>query len=145
TLFGQDLNGDGHIGLLLSTIEAAGATTLGSDGTAYYLRDSGGSGPTLTFNGANVSPGEFGNWTPIGAEKTGSGYEIAWKETSTDQCTLWSTDNNGAFTANLTGAVAGSNAGLQSAETLFAQDLNGDGRIGLVLTMLESAGSTTLA
>ena len=29
--------------------------------------------------------GQFGGWTPIGAEQTASGYEVAWKVTGADQ------------------------------------------------------------
>ena len=29
--------------------------------------------------------GEFGKWTPIGAVQTVSGFDVAWKNTSTNQ------------------------------------------------------------
>ena len=29
--------------------------------------------------------GQFGGWTPIGAEQTASGYQVAWKLTGADQ------------------------------------------------------------
>jgi len=47
-----------------------------------------------------------------------------------DQYYLWNTDSSGNFVANLVSRVPGSNPTLQSHETLFQQDLNGDGHIG---------------
>ena len=43
-----------------------------------------------------------------------------------------------------TGAVSGTSTTLESLETSFHQDLNGDGTIGLVSTVIESFGSTSL-
>ena len=37
--------------------------------------------------------------------KTASGYDVAWKNTTTGQYTVWATDRNGNYTRNLTGAV----------------------------------------
>ncbi len=45
--------------------------------------------------------GQFDAWTPIGAEKTASGYEVAWHNTSTGQYTVWSTDSNGNYVSNI--------------------------------------------
>ena len=48
--------------------------------------------------GAPVVAGQFGqSWTPIGAEQTASGYEVAWKMTGADQYTVWTTDNSGNY------------------------------------------------
>ena len=47
--------------------------------------------------------GQFGTWAPIGAEKTASGYEVAWKDASTGQYTAWNTDNNGNYVSNMSG------------------------------------------
>ena len=74
--------------------------------------------------------GQFGGWTPIGAEITGSGYEVAWKVQGQDQYTVWNTDSSGNYVGNAIGAVSGSNAALEALETSFHQDLNGDGTIG---------------
>ena len=98
----------------------------------------------MKYGGAAVTAGEFGGWAPIGAEQTASGYDVAWKIPGTDQYTVWSTDSNGNFIANITGAVSGNSIALESLETTFHQDLNGDGTIGLVGTVIESSGSTSL-
>jgi hypothetical protein len=143
----QDLNGDGQIGLVTTAVETQGATDLTHAGDRYLLRDSAGSGPSLKFGGADFVDGQFGGWAPIGAEKTATGYQVAWKDASTGQYTAWNTDNNGNYLSNvsgLTGYVSGTNFALKSFETSLQQDLNGDGQIGLVTTAVETQGATDL-
>ena len=48
-----------------------------------------------------------------------------------DQYTVWSTDSQGNYLANATGVVSGSDPFLQALESSFAQDLNGNGQIGV--------------
>ena len=55
----------------------------------------------------------------IGAEKTASGDEVAWKVAGANQYTICNTDNNGARTTSATGVVSGANAQLQSAESVL--------------------------
>ena len=88
----------------------------------------------------------FWRRAPIGAEKTASGYEVAWKDASTGQYTAWNTDNNGNYVSNIgnLGWVSGTSTALESLETSFHQDLNGDGQIGLVTTVIETQGATDL-
>ena len=131
TLFQQDLNGDGHIGSqVTTTIESFGSTSLAQVGNAYYLYASGtNSGPSLKLNNAAVTTDLYPGWSAIGAEKTSSGYEVAWKNASSGQFVLWGTDNSGNFIQNF-GVMTASDSTLQSHETLFQQDLNADGRIG---------------
>jgi len=144
TLFQQDLNGDGHIGATQVVVENSGATTLANAATLFYLEDSTGAGPTLKYQGNNFVAGQLGTWAPIGAEKTASGYEIAWRNANSDQYTLWVTDANGNYVGSLTGAVQGSNPTLESAETLFQQDFNGDGYLGVHQAVVENSGTTKL-
>src|SRR6185437_6923092 len=91
-----------------------------------------------------VTVGQFGGWVPIGAVQTASGYDVAWKLSSTNQYTVWSTDSSGNKTAGILGAVAGNSYALEALEPTFNQDLNGDGTIGLVTTAIQTDGSTTL-
>ena len=78
-----------------------------------------------------MTAGEFGGWTPIGAvQVAGGGYDVAWKITGTGQYTVWSTDSNGNYLVEFIGAVSGNSTALESLETTFHQDLNGDGVIG---------------
>jgi hypothetical protein len=98
----------------------------------------------LKYSGAAVVAGQFSGWTPIGAEQTATGYDVGWKA-GADQYTVWSTDSSGNFVANITGgAVSGSNSALESLETTFHQDLNGDGVIG-VPAMATSATGEAMA
>ena len=64
-------------------------------------------GPLAEIRRRGLCAGEFGAWTPIGAEKTATGYEVAWKVTGTDQYTVWTTDNNGNYISNIIGVVSG--------------------------------------
>jgi hypothetical protein len=110
-------------------IEATGTTTLVLANGNYHLQDSG-TDLLLQYSGAAVQAGQFGAATPIAAERTATGYDIAWKVSGADQYFVWSTDSNGNFVANLTGTVSGSSSALKSLESAFHQDLNGDGVIG---------------
>jgi hypothetical protein len=100
----------------------------------------------LKFGGAPVVAGQAAPWTPIGAEATATGYDVAWHEAGTDQYSIWSTDSNGNFVSFLTGAVSGSSALLQSYESIFHQDLNSDGVTGLPAgtTLIQTDASTSL-
>ena len=90
----------------------------------FFLRDGGGNGPSLKYAGADVVAGQFGAWTPIGAEKTANGYEVVWKNGSADQYVVWNLDSNGNYSSDATGRVAGSANALQSLEAIFQQDFN---------------------
>ena len=83
---------------------------------------------SLKFNGAIYTAGYFTGWSPISAEKTATGYQVAWKVTGTDQYGTWVTDNNGNYVSSTT--MLGSSSALKTAEPLYQQDLNGDGVIG---------------
>jgi serralysin len=131
TVFGQDLDNDGHLGLVTTAIEAAGSTDLTQAGSNFYLYAHGtANGPALSFGGAAVTAGQFGDWTPVGAERTASGYAVAWKHAPSGMFSVWNTDANGNYAGNALGAVAGSTPALQTFETVFGQDLNNDGSIG---------------
>ena len=144
--FQQDLNEDGRVGLATTTIEAFGATSLVEVGNQYFLREAGGAGPALKHQGAAITEGQFGAWTAIGAEQTAGGFQAAFKNGSADQYIVWNLDGNGNYVGNATAVVAGSDPGFQALETAFQQDLNGNGRIGLVTTTttIEAFGVTSL-
>src|SRR5208283_4772279 len=87
----------------------------------------------------------------IGAVQTATGYDVAWKDTATDQFSVWSTDSSGNYTGSIIGVVSANNTALESIETTFNQDLNGDGTIGpptvagtVIQTDTNSFGSTSL-
>lgn len=124
-------------------VESTGTTTLIRAGTNYYLTDSG-ADLLLKYSGSAVKVGQFGTDTPIGAEKTATGYDVAWKVSGTDQYFVWNVDSNGNFVSNLSGVVSGSSSTLESFETVFRQDLNGDGTTGIPAVasthVIESSG-----
>ncbi len=154
--FNHDLNGDGIIGVPLpsnaTVIESSGTTSLLSDGTYYYLQPAGGPVVVLSYNGAPVTVGQFGAWTPIAAQQTASGYEVALKEAGADLYGVWDTDASGNYVSAPISNVSGTSAALESIETSFNYDLNGDGIIGVPtggttggsLTVIESSGTTSL-
>ena len=144
--FSQDLNGNGQIGVAPRVVEANGATHLTEVGGSVYLFDTAGVGPSLKRGGIEDKVGAFGDWAAIGAERTGSGYQVVWKVSGADQYTVWTTDSQGNYLANATGVVSGSDPFLQALESSFAQDLNGNGQIqappGAILQVATSLPDT---
>jgi 20S proteasome alpha/beta subunit len=134
--FQQDLNGDGTTGIPgpgSITIESKGSTALVQTGSDYFFNPvAGGTGPEMKLSGAPWTTGTWGGWTPIGVEATASGYEVAFKFVgNTTVYTVWNTDFNGNITTNALATTSGSSTALESLETSFQQDLNGDGTIGI--------------
>jgi serralysin len=123
-------------------IEAYGSTSLTEIANHFYLDDSTGSGPSLKYLGADFVV--YNAWAPMGAEQTASGYEVAWKLAGTNTYTVWNTNSAGNFVSDTIGAVSGNSSVLESLETSFHQDLNGDGVIGLPPSVIEANGSTSL-
>jgi len=119
-----------------------GSTSLTEFVNHFYLYNSGGSGPSLKYGGADFVAGQFGPWTPIGAAPTASGYEVAWKVTGADAYTVWNTDSSGNFMSSIA-ALSASDPALQTLETSFQQDLNGDGHIGFI--GIAASGTTSEA
>lgn len=142
--FGQDLNGDGTVGLVVTTIEAFGGTDLKQVADTYFLYDHGTStGPQLMMSNAAVTVGQFGSWTAIGAEKSPFGnYLVVWKNGGADQYVVWSVDNAGNWIGQ-GDVVSGASSQLQVLEPGFNQDLGGGGIAARAV--IESAGTTTLA
>ena len=137
--FHQDLNGDGVIGVPAPVvIESMGSTSLTEVGNNFFLYANGtSSGPAITLGGVDITSGQFGTWTPIGAEQTSTGYELAWHDTATNQYSIWTLDSNGNYITN-NGALSGTSLIMETAETTFHQDLNGDGVIGVPTASLAS-------
>ena len=130
--------------VIATDVSSDGSTSLTEVGNRYYLYNSNGSGPALKYGGADVVAGEFSGWVPIGAVQTASGYEVAWEIPGANEYTVWNTDSNGNYTSNVIGVVSGTSYALESIETTFDQDLNGDGTIGLTETVIQTNGSTSL-
>ena len=113
-------------------VEQAGSTSLVRVGNSWFMPAVGAaSGPQLMFGGAPVVAGDFGTWRPIAAEAAESGYVVIWKNEDIDRYCVWNTDTHGNYLWTAMGAVLGSDAAIESRETLFQQDLSGDGTIGV--------------
>ena len=126
-----------------TVIQTDGSTALTEMGNTYYLYTSG-SGPSLKYGAAVVTAGEFGAWTLIGAVQVSGGYDVAWHDPSSGVYTVWSTDSNGNYLSNIVGVVPGTSLALETIETTFHQDLNGDGTIGPPTVVIQTDGSTAL-
>jgi serralysin len=118
---------------LLNTVavESFGATRLKSDGVLYFLRDGADEGPGLSYLGAAFIAGQFGAWTPIGAEASGAGYLVVWQNGTADQYIVWATDADADFSALASGVISGASTTLRQLEASFDQDLNGNGILGV--------------
>ena len=116
TTFNQDLNGDSTIGIPKVAIQTDGSTVLTGVGNNFFLYNTGnGTGPELSYGGSVVTAGEFAGWTAIGAvQVAGGGYDVAWKNTSIGQYTVWSTDSNGNYLSNVIGVVSGNSLALET-------------------------------
>ncbi|WP_247392311.1 M10 family metallopeptidase C-terminal domain-containing protein [Bradyrhizobium sp. 35] len=129
-------------------IELAGVTSFVQISNHYFLDPTaGGPGPEVMLNGAPLSAGQFSGWSPVGAEKLSSGYELAMKSSS-GQFIIWTLDDNGNYLTNAA-SISGTSTTLENYETSFHQDLNGDGVIGIPAgaqsgTTIESFGVTRL-
>ena len=139
--FQQDLNGDGSIGngdgstgapppSSSTVIEAFGSTSLVADGSHYFLQPNGGSAVELSNGGSPVVAGQYGQWAPIAANQTASGYQVVWKLTGADQYLAWNTDSSGNCVSGALDPTSGTSTALKAMEVSFQQDLNGDGSIG---------------
>ena len=127
------------------TIEALGSTSLVQVGSNYFLDSiSSGTGPALELSGVAFVAGQLGGWTPIGAEQISTGYEVALKYAGSDLYTIWDTDSSGNYVSSPIGSGSGASTALESLESSFHQDLNGDGVIGIPSTTIEALGSTSL-
>ncbi|WP_225129264.1 hypothetical protein [Bradyrhizobium sp. IC3123] len=86
----------------------------------------------------------WAGWAPIGAVQASGGYDVAWKNTGTGQFNIWSTDSSGHYITNLLSFASATSTALESYETTFQQDFNGDGTIGIPTVVIQTDGSTSL-
>ena len=92
-----------------------------------------------------VTAGEFGGWTPIGAEQTRSGYDVAWKIAGANQYTVWNTDSNGNYHLQHSSATFREPAlRWNRSRPLSIRISTATARSALPTTVIESFGSTSL-
>jgi Ca2+-binding RTX toxin-like protein len=115
--FQQDFNGDGQIG----GIENAGTTTLSLNSAGKYVATNSTTTIDLLYNGSNFGPTTFAGWSIVGAEIVGSDVKQVWKNGSQ----YWYSTNT---------SIGNSVADVNSYESTFEQDLNGDGFIARIGT-----------
>ncbi len=142
---GNAANLSGAVTNPAGTLQIDTTTHIAQVGSNYFLDNINGSGPELKYGGAAVTAGEFAGWTPIAVvQVAGGGYDVAWKNATSGLYTVWSTDSSGNYSSNIIGAVSGTSTALESLETTFNQDLNGDGTIGIPKVVIQTDGSTAL-
>ena len=127
-------------------IEATGSASLIELGNKFYVGNaSTGYNAMLKVAGVAQLVDPTGHVAPVGAEKTANGYQVVWT-LGGGQYSIWTTDNNGNETSYV--HVSGTSSTLETLETTFRQDLNGDGVIGAApvpTTLIETNGSAGLA
>ena len=126
----------------VAIIESSGTTSLQLDGSNHYVL-TGSLTATLRFGGGPVTMNQFGAWTPIGAEQSGQNFVVVWRNTVLNQYVTWTVDGNGNFLSQ-SALLSPTSFALESLETPFGQNLNGDGTTGLTTAPIEAIGSTTL-
>ena len=97
---------------------SSGSTTLARIANTFVVSPTTSAlGLQLMMSGAAVTVGQFGNWTPLGAEQAANGtYQVAWKNGVLDQYIGWNFDSSGNYLSQ--GAVvAGSSWYVEVYET----------------------------
>ncbi len=125
--FAADIDGDGQVGAY-ELIEDNGAYELSISSVGAYQVDNGaGSSVTLKMNSADVTPGTFPGWSALQVEATASGFTVLWQAPDGGYA-IWQTDAAGNY---LSSKSLPADSSLQI-ESLFAADLDGDGKVGVI-------------
>ena len=119
----RGLNGDGTIGPTTTSIGTNGSLALVAN--QYALESGGTIQAWVEDQGSPITSG--GAWAPIGAVKTGNGYEVAWVDASANAYTVWNTDVNGDYTSSATGVLTASSPELEAVEGYFGEPFAGGG------------------
>ncbi len=124
-------------------IKANSTTALELIGNLFELNPtSGGTGPLLELDGAAITADQFAaGWTPVGAEQTATGYEVAWGILAADQYVVWNTDSNGNYMSNATGIVSGQDFTLEDLNPSFGENLNGAPSLSAILVTEPISGN----
>ena len=84
-----------------------------TDWTNYLLEPNGGTAVKLSLGGTPVVVGQFGASTPIAAQQTATGYEVALADVAANQYTVWDTDSTGNVVSAPMSKVSGTSAALE--------------------------------
>ncbi len=142
TVVGRDLNGDGTLGAIATSIEGGGNTTLSRVADSYFFNYGSGN-IQLRYGSFYAAVGQFGAWAPLAVEFSGGMYHMAWRNGLADQFIGWDVDAGGNFVSQ-TIVVSGSTWYLQTYEPTVGRDLNGDGLVGPTVTTIETSGMSSL-
>ena len=131
----------------LWTINTNGVTSLVQVGNNYELEAVGtGTGPLIELNGSAVTAGQFpAGWTPVGAEQTANGYEVAWSIPGANEFVVWNTDSNGDYTSAATGVLSGASPELEAKEAAFGEIFPGASPVPLAINDTAGAVQTGLS
>ena len=131
--FQADLDGDGVIGLDLTTLEANGNYKLATAANQYHIIDSN-DAVISSFGNSNRSDG----WSVTQVEAYGNGGFQLFYEHGDGRTMAKEVDASFNYQSTITRTMA-------QHELAFQADLDGDGVIGLDLTTLEANGNYKLA
>ncbi len=118
--YGADLNNDGTVGHVTTTIENEGSVTLGSSTRGMYLIDD---TIELTRGGDVIGPDSLAGWSAIQVEDDGQGYRILWQHNN-GRHVEWVLDDQGARTGGQ------EIFNVVDVEVFYGADLDGSGFIG---------------
>src|SRR5262249_32643074 len=107
----------------------------------FFLYDhTSGVGPSLKLGGMDVVASQFGAWSPFGAVQTDRKSVVEGKS-GDGEGGGGITDKNGKFLSQ-TGLLSGNDYTLESLESTFQQDLNGDNTSGFTKRLKHRDGSS---
>ncbi len=137
----MDLDGDTVVGAPLTVIESAGSVTLTADTAGLLYAD----GSLITLGGNPVNGNDMTalGWTPVAVDTIGGVNTLVWRHAS-GNLHLWRLSTTWAHVVS-EGWYAPGSPEYYATETDFGMDLDGDTVVGAPLTVIESAGSVSLA
>ncbi len=141
--FGADLNADTAIGPKITNIASNGAIYLAHIADEFEITSGGVQQAILQVGGGAIVSGQFAGFAPVAVETISGGYEVMFQSASSFVGLDF--DASGNFTQAATSLLAGSSYALESLETGFARDLNGDGTTGPKISSIASNGAFGIA
>ena len=96
TNFNLDLNGDGTIGSVYSTVNTAGSVAFQkASGTGHYAVSINGGNPIkITNGGKQIHEGIYGGWETLAAAEIDGVNTVLWKNKAANRLHTWMLDSN---------------------------------------------------
>jgi subtilisin family serine protease len=112
-------------------VEAFGGTKLVKDSANRFFAQVANNTPvSIKYGGSQVVQGGISGWETLGVETVAGVNQVMWKYTLGNSLSIWKLDGNWNWTSSQGGWGLNSAEALQQ-ETIFQQDFNGNGIIGL--------------